>query len=200
MVRRGEGDEFVDLLVPAELGDVVVRQWAATLGPPDEVDLLGSGGCEDAVDEAGDGLGGDSDVTGVGEVRQQLQPVEVRGEDAVPGLGELRGVHRPGCVGVGVRAGQQDDGVMPLTRFAAEVVGSLGIGTRVGQGVDGGRVGEQLAGSVASRRNAIRAPGHGDLGWNRGIGFDGMCRGSRNGREGSGHDGGQGGQDCCELF
>ena len=46
---------------------------------------------------------------------------------------------------------------MPLTRFAAEVVGSLGIGTRVGQGVDGGRVGEQLAGSVASRRNAIRA-------------------------------------------
>ena len=95
MIRRGKGDELVDLFVPAEFGDVVVRQRAATLGPPDEVDPLGFGGREDTVDEAGDGLRGDADITGIGEAWQQLEPVEVGGEDAIAEFSELRCVHRP---------------------------------------------------------------------------------------------------------
>ena len=79
MIRRGKGDELADLFVTAEFGDVVIRQRAATLGPPDEVDLFGSGGREDTVNEAGDGLRRDADITGIGEVWQQLEPVEVGG-------------------------------------------------------------------------------------------------------------------------
>ena len=74
MIRRGKGDELADLFVTAEFGDVVIRQRAATLGPPDEVDPLGFGGREDTVDEAGDGLRGDADITGIGEAWQQLEP------------------------------------------------------------------------------------------------------------------------------
>ena len=95
MIRRGKGDELADLFVTAEFGDVVIRQRAATLGPPDEVDLFGSGGREDTVNEAGDGLRRDADITGIGEVWQQLEPVEVGGEDAIAEFGELRRVHRP---------------------------------------------------------------------------------------------------------
>ncbi len=95
MIRRGKGDELADLFVTAEFGDVVIRQRAATLGPPDEVDPLGFGGREDTVDEAGDGLRGDADITGLGEARQQREPGEGGGEDAIAEFSELRCVHRP---------------------------------------------------------------------------------------------------------
>ena len=79
VVRRGKADELANFTCSSELGDVVIRQRSAPLGPSDEVDLLGTGGLENTVDESGDGLRTDTDVTGIGEVWQQLDPVKVGG-------------------------------------------------------------------------------------------------------------------------
>ena len=65
VVGGGDADHLVDLLVAAEFLDVVVRLGSAALGPSDDVDLLGAGFAQHAIDEDRGGLGRLADVAGV---------------------------------------------------------------------------------------------------------------------------------------